>query len=84
MLMAAASVALLVAATLIACLLPGAARWQLLSLGLLAWGMCVATVAVAGVFVGDLSGPTLFLLVHVARRRRIIFGGATIPACGCR
>lgn len=63
MLMAAASIALIVAAALIACLLPqrGAVAW-LLSLGLLAWGMCVATVAVAGVAVGDLSGPTLFLL----------------------
>ncbi len=63
MLMAAASIALLVAATLISCLLPqrGAVAW-LLSLGLLAWGMCVATVAVAGVVVGDLSGLTLFLL----------------------
>ena len=63
MLMAAASVALLVAATLIASLLPrrGAAAW-LLSLGLLAWGTCVATVAVAGLVVRDLSGLTLFLL----------------------
>src|SRR6188508_734008 len=63
MLMAAASIALLVAATLISCLLPrrGAVAW-LLSLGLLTWGMCVATVAVAGVVVGDLSGLTLFLL----------------------
>ena len=63
MLMAAASIALLVAATLISCLLPqrGAVAW-LLSLGLLAWGLCVATVAVAGVVVGNLSGLTLFLL----------------------
>jgi len=63
MLMAAASIALIVAATLISCLLPrrGAVAW-LLSLGLLTWGMCVATVAVAGVIIGDLSGPILFLL----------------------
>ena len=63
MLMAAASIALLVAATLISCLLPrrGAVAW-LLSLGIFAWGMCVTTVAMAGVVVRDLSGPTLFLL----------------------
>jgi hypothetical protein len=63
MLMAAASIALLVAAILIACLLPqrGAVAW-VVSFGLLAWGLCVATVAVAGIVVGDLSGLTLFLL----------------------